>query len=350
MKKTILLGISFLAITFGQSLTAQQIYTNGPLSTGATSNNGTAAPAGYTWSEVQNITGNTTESNTVFGFSGIFNNAATINLQLADNFTVPAGQQWNITSFDFFAYQTATTAAGLPQDQLKVQIFSSDPSIAGAVSVAGNMTANVLNVAGSGDALMYRTPNTAVPAISVPGITRKIWRLRGNLVATLQPGTYWVVYQAHATNDGATFFPPVTINGSRGAVTANAKQNTIASTDPAAVLGWSVLADTGNPATAPDFNQDMPFNINGTVTPLSINENTFEASIVLSPNPAKDIFTISVSNTVKVSNITITDMNGKVVKQLNNDLQINVADLAAGNYIIQINSDAGKASKKFIKE
>lgn len=352
MKKTTLLSFSFLAISFGQMLTAQQIYTNGPLSTGATSNNGVLAPAGYTWSEVQNTTGNTTEANTTIGSSGIFNTAGTNSFQLADNFTVPAGQTWSTTSFDFFAYQTGSTAVVLPYDNLRVQVYSSDPAIAGAVSVAGNMTANVLDVAGSGDALMYRISNSTVPVLLAPGLTRKIWRLRGNLAVALQPGTYWVVYQVHPTNDGASFFPPVTIVGSRGSLTANAKQNVVASTatNPPAVLGWFALIDGGNPATAEDFPQDLTFNINGITSPLGVSDNAFEASIVLSPNPVKDIFTILVPNTVTISQVIIADINGKVVKQLNNELQVDVSDLAAGNYIVQINSDLGKVSKKFIKE
>lgn len=51
-------------IAFSQVLNAQQIYTNGGLSTGATAGSGSAAPAGTTWSECQSETGNTTEANT----------------------------------------------------------------------------------------------------------------------------------------------------------------------------------------------------------------------------------------------------------------------------------------------
>ena len=339
-----------------QALNAQQIYTNGPLSTGATSNSGVAAPAGYTWSEVQNITGNTTESNTNAGFGAVFNTAGTNNLQLADDFTVPAGQIWNVSSVEVYAYQTATTAVGLPQDILRIQIFNSDPSVPGAVSVAGNMTTNVLDVANSSDALMYRIFNSTVPAALATGTTRKIWKLRGNITATLPAGTYWIVYQIHPINETlGSFLPPVTIPGSRGLATWNAKQNTIASTTvtPPPVLGWANIFDTGNPATAPDFPQDMPFNINGTVT-LGVNENAFEASISLSPNPVKNIISISVPTETIVNSYEIFDVSGKVVKVMNSNTstisEINVSELSVGNYILRLNSDKGSASKKFIKE
>ena len=332
---------------------AQQIYTNGPLSTGATSNSAAPAPTGYTWSECQNEIGNTTESNTNAGFGAVFNNAGTNNLRLADDFTVPSGQQWNISSIDVFAYQTATTAVGLPHDILRIQIYSSDPSVAGAVSVAGNMTTNILDVANSNDALMYRIFNSAVPTALATGTTRKIWKLKGNITATLPAGTYWIVYQIHPTNDGGSFLPPVTIPGVRGLATWNAKQNTIASTTVGAVLGWANVFDTGNPATAADFPQDMPFNINGTVT-LGVNENALEASISLSPNPVKNIISISVPTNTVVNSYEIFDVSGKVIKVMNSSSssisEINVSELSVGNYILKLNSDKGSASKKFIKE
>ena len=79
-----------------------QIYSNGNLSTGTSSKSGVTSPTSYTWSELQNDTSNTTETNKSTGFAGYFNTAATTDFQLGDDFTVPAGEQWSITSFDFF--------------------------------------------------------------------------------------------------------------------------------------------------------------------------------------------------------------------------------------------------------
>lgn len=98
----------FLAIGLAVSTTAQsQVYNNGGLSTGATSNSGVAAPAGYTWAEVQNDTGNITESNTNSGFAAVV--TTTTAFFLADDFTVPAGEKWNITEMEFFIYRTDYT-------------------------------------------------------------------------------------------------------------------------------------------------------------------------------------------------------------------------------------------------
>ena len=354
-RKTTLLSLKCLIVfAFANVVNAQQIYTNGPLSTGATSNSGAAAAAGYTWSEAQNDIGNTTESNSNSGLSGYYNTAGTLSFQLGDDFIVPAGQVWNVTSFEFYAYQTAAFPTALPFNSLRIQLFNGVPGAVGTTLVAGDMTTNVYDAANTTDAMMFRLFNSAVPnAVNVPGQTRRIWKVRGNLTATLSTGTYWVVYQMRATNDGTVFFPPVTVTGNRALPGWNGRQNIVASTAAGAVLGWAGILDVGNPVTAPDVACDMPFNINGTVT-LGVNENTFEASISLSPNPVKDILSISVATGTTINSYEIFDVNGKVVKAMNsstsNISEINVSELSVGNYILKLQSDKGIASKKFIKE
>ncbi|HEY0092409.1 MAG TPA: T9SS type A sorting domain-containing protein, partial [Flavobacterium sp.] len=287
------------------------------------------------------------------GFSALVNTAGTVNFQIADDFTVPAGEQWVISGLQFYGYQTNYADTAIPIDQLKVQIFSSDPSVAGAIPVAGDMTTNVLNVAASGDALMYRIFNTATPAPgSAPGTTRKVWKFVANLNATLSPGTYWVVWQGHPTNDGALFFPPVTVPGIRGLASWNAKQNVIATTaTPAPPFGWSVLLDKGNPDTAPDVTQDIAFDILGTMI-LGLDENALASKITLYPNPVKTDLFITMPSGVSITNAEIYDISGRVVKSVNGAgiSYINVGELMSGNYVLKVESPAGIATKKFVKE
>jgi len=328
-------------------LNAQQIYTNGGMSTGATSASGVAAPSGYTWSELQSETGNTTESNTNFGYSSYYTTDGATSFALADDFIVPSGETWNVTGFDFFCYQTGYTGTTPPIDQLRIQVYSGDPS-AGGTLVAGNLTTNVYDAANSADGLLYRTANSVTPSPgTAPGTTRKIWRLRGNITASLTSGTYWVVYQVHATNNGAVFFPPVTVSGTRGLPTWNAKQLTVPTST------WSTVVDSGNPATAPDFNQDMPFLVNGT-TVLSNKVYTLDASISFAPNPVKNNILLNTTSDIVFSNVAILDLNGKTIKEFkvidNNKLEFNVSDLSTGTYILNLSTDKGISTKKFIKE
>jgi hypothetical protein len=79
----------------------------------------------------------------------------------------------------------------------------------------------------------------------------------------------------------------------------------------------------------------------------SFNSDTFS----LYPNPVKDLLNITNSNNFDIKNISVTDINGRVVKNQAGALtQINVSDLNAGVYFITIEAAEGKTTKKFIKE
>ena len=347
MKKLLLIASFFLC-----SYSYSQLYSNGNLSTGTVSKSGVTSPTSYTWSEVQNDTGNTTEANKSTGFSGYFNTAGTTSFELGDDFIVPAGEQWNITSFDFFAHQNSFAGTTIPVDQLRVQIWNGNPSLPGSAVIVGNMTNSVLDAANSGNTFIYRIPNSIIgnPVIA-PNTNRKIWRIRGTVSATLTPGTYWVVYQFHATDNGSIFAPSVTITGTRGLAGWNGKQNFVANTTPGTVLGWADVIDLGDPATAPDVPQDLPFAINGTVTTLGTAENDFSSAVLIYPNPVKNSFTITMPTTAKIDSVEIYDMTGRKIKSINNvDTAVNVSELSAGNYTLKVKSGASVAIKKFTKE
>jgi hypothetical protein len=85
---------------------------------------------------------------------------------------------------------------------------------------------------------------------------------------------------------------------------------------------------------------------------LGLNE-VLASSFSTFPNPANDVITLTNSESTTVNSISISDINGRTVKTINvenvSEVQINVADLNAGVYFMNINSEAGKAVKKFIK-
>lgn len=85
-------------------------------------------------------------------------------------------------------------------------------------------------------------------------------------------------------------------------------------------------------------------------TNLSSNDNSI-SSLSIYPNPATTMLNISNTNNVEVKNISITDINGRVVKNETGSLtQINVSDLNAGVYFVTIEAAEGKTTKKFIKQ
>jgi Secretion system C-terminal sorting domain/Cleaved Adhesin Domain/Fibronectin type III domain len=72
------------------------------------------------------------------------------------------------------------------------------------------------------------------------------------------------------------------------------------------------------------------------------------------PNPTTGIINVSNADGINVSEITVTDLNGRVVKTNKYDsvsnVQINISDLSKGMYMMNIKSDQGTAIKKVFKD
>ncbi|MDP2455184.1 MULTISPECIES: T9SS type A sorting domain-containing protein [unclassified Kaistella] len=334
----------FLAIGLAVSTTAQsQVYNNGGLSTGATSNSGVAAPAGYTWAEVQNETGNITESNTNSGFAAVV--TTTTAFFLADDFTVPAGEKWNITEMEFFIYRTGYTGTTAPYPIIHVNILDGSPQLPSSASVFGDDTTNRF-VSGT-DSKMYRIFNSTVPPPgSAVGQTRKIWNTKASTPVTLNQGTYWVKYQFEDAGKNAGFAPGVTIPGTRGLPTFNGLQYQ----GPAA--GWMPLVDTGNPDPAPDFAQDMPFIITYTAEALGTTETRqMDNRVRVYPNPTSDYFKLALPAETEKAKTTVSlyDMSGKMVKEFKVADQYDISSLAKGAYMVKVKDGSTIKVTKLIK-
>lgn len=80
--------------------------------------------------------------------------------------------------------------------------------------------------------------------------------------------------------------------------------------------------------------------------------NFDDASFSVYPNPATNV--INISNSVEtIDNVTITDLNGRTVKQVTvgvNDAQINISDLAQGIYILNATSNGKSFTQKIVKQ
>ena len=216
----------FIPLFLLSFVTFAQLYSNGPLSTGATAA-GTAAPTGFTWSEVQS-------GNTAAGFNG-----AVGTFSIADNFSVIGS--WNVTKFTFFAYSTGYAGTASPFTDVRVAIYNTDPSVGNPTPVFGDRTTN--RFLASSTASMYRIFN------ATPGTTRQIFKIEASVPVTLNTGNYWVEF-AVGTSLASNFMPPVTIVGLVSPPGANAKQR-----DATGV--WSSVVDGTNA-------QEMPFIIDGT--------------------------------------------------------------------------------------
>lgn len=229
------------------------------LASGPTTRSGVAAPAGSQWSELD--LGNTNNGSTVSisGTTGIF--------RLTDDFTVPAGQSWTLSSVLVYAYRTGSLATDNIAASGNVRVWSGRPDDVGSTVIFGDTTTNRL--LGQTNTNLFRVfGTTAAPGgtATPPGTTRIVRQLELDLGGiVLLPGTYWVDYQLGSSTTGAIFNPTqTTTDGSRGFVTgSNARQMTTATT-------WADVVDAGSPATLPDVPNDLPFILNGVPTPGSL--------------------------------------------------------------------------------
>jgi len=81
---------------------------------------------------------------------------------------------------------------------------------------------------------------------------------------------------------------------------------------------------------------------------------SFESSpdFMIYPNPANDILNIKSKDNIQIASVKIYDLSGKLSLSVPNAAGIstlNISHLAAGNYLVRIDSDKGKSENKFIK-
>lgn len=282
-------AIAAVALTLFTGLATAQTYTNGTLSTGATTLSGVAAPSGKTWSECQNPTGNTNIANTLSGAGAQISAGNSV----ADDFIVPAGPSWNLTKFSAYAYSTGYAGSTSPFNDIRVRIHNGNPLLGPTTIVFGDLTTNVF--ASSSNTNMFRIFNTVVAPASTPGTTRIIWKIEANINVTLAPGTYWVEYSV-GTAQSSNFLPLSSPIGVRAAPGSNAIQYT---------GSWAALMDDGQGPAAPDpVATELPFSIDYTTgacagTPNVGNTISSAASVC----PATP-FTLSLQNATAGSGVT----------------------------------------------
>jgi hypothetical protein len=88
------------------------------------------------------------------------------------------------------------------------------------------------------------------------------------------------------------------------------------------------------------------FSVSSSMSNEEFNSNSFS----IYPNPTSDVLNISNINNIEIKNVSITDINGRTIRNVNAANSINVSDLNAGVYFVTIETTEGKSTNKFIKE
>jgi hypothetical protein len=149
---------------------------------------------------------------------------------LAEDFTVPSGQTWNLDTVILYSYQTGSgTTSTINFASLEIR----QGSVTGT-SVFGDTTTNRLT--SSSWTGIYRVDKNALT-----GTTRPIMRMKIKITPTktLTAGTYWLIWGAQGSGTGGVFCPPKVSPGRINPSGQNAMQH-------APVSGgiWHAASDT----------------------------------------------------------------------------------------------------------
>lgn len=123
------------------------------------------------------------------------------------------------------------------------------------------------------------------------------------------------------------------------------------SLDVSSFIGQTIYVAFRHHNSGGQFTMEID-NVEVEAETLSIN-NALAGSFSVYPNPVKDMLNISNSIGAEINSVTVSDINGRTVKQVavnGVESQINIADLNAGVYFVNINSNQGSLTKKIVKQ
>lgn len=90
------------------------------------------------------------------------------------------------------------------------------------------------------------------------------------------------------------------------------------------------------------FSVDRPLN----------SDSFFKNNFSIYPNPVNNVLNISVKNEISINNLSITDLNGRVVtssSSSSSSSSIDVSNLSSGVYFVSIETNEGRGTAKFVK-
>lgn len=257
---------------------------------------------------------------------------------MGDDFTVPAGQQWQIDSVIFYSYQTGSTLTSTIT-ACHLAIWNGRVDSAGVTLRAGDTTTNKMKNTYFSN--IYRT--TATPPYNTQN-TRPIMKVVDTLNVLLSPGYYWIQTSFRGTLGSGPWAPPRTILNTP--ITGNAKQK---------LAGvWGNFIDGTN-------GQGLPFIIYGTqIVGINNNNTGTPSSYSLKqnyPNPFNPSTNVSFdmpkSGLVKIA---VYDVMGKQVDVIVNkqmeagsySFTYDASKLSSGLYFYTLTSGDFKETKKMM--
>ena len=195
------------------------------------------------------------------------------------------------------------------------------------------------------------TPDNYIlsPAIDLSAHAGKTIKLKWK-VASQDPSWSAETYSVYAstTNTVAGMLASSTVLSSASA--SGIIDLTTKELDISALAGQSVVYVAFRHHNSTDQFAIVIDDIEVVVTNAASSEDFFKENFTIYPNPTTDVLNITSKNGLNANEIRISDLTGKVVKVQKDASIINVSDLATGTYLIDITTNEGKATSKFIKK
>lgn len=102
------------------------------------------------------------------------------------------------------------------------------------------------------------------------------------------------------------------------------------------------------------FDYNAPIVTNTATTAIQVldaDDFDFNTRFTLYPNPVNDILNIKSKDNAVIASLSVYNTLGQLVLTVTNPIErINVSELATGNYMVQIVSEKGRTSSRFIKK
>lgn len=195
------------ALAIAPAALGQTLFSNGPIITNPTGGTGTIAGQ-----PISNADGFTIPGQTfLFSTTGV-NASRSLNVAVAENFTVPAGQWWDLNSITLYAFQTSQTTPTVTS--VFINLWTDTPFSAGSPGAPATLPTPVLAqplqlAAGLGTFVAHRqSPSGTSTVRPVFAYTVSLDQLPQQ--GRLGPGTYWIEWSfIGASSPSANVFTPL---------------------------------------------------------------------------------------------------------------------------------------------
>lgn len=250
----------------------------------------------------------------------------------------------NIIEVEFDYFTGPTTAS---TNSFRIYIYSGETTarVLAGIGITKNATvssvayANVVNgyahwssTPGTGTYSFGLGPNAATPIT----LAVNTWVRLGFSFNVTTGQVRWKGPGFDATFSGDTTFPVTTAGVAPGEI------------------DFIAIAGTANAVASVSKFDNYVAKASNADTLLSIDsQNLISSALTVYPNPTKDRFQIDTNNSGMIDTISITDINGRIVKTINfsgvSNATVDVSDLKSGMYFVSVQTDNGSGTTKFIK-